>query len=555
MNVAVCVGYGQNPQAQGWPSYQVNAAYTNGVAPGYAPTAGSGLNLTLGPGTVNCLGAIETYAGGSFALTASATNYIYLNVASSCAPAVKTTSFNSTDIPLATVIAGSSLITSIVDDRTPFTAPSTSNGNVTVSGIPTNGQYAQWISANQIQGISQIPYSALSDTPSIPGAGACTTGQYVSAVINGAVPTCSAPSSATVQGWIGASVYDAYGAAAAAQSAAETFSANAANLASGNIAALQMATNVQAAIGSGVYDAAGAAAAVQASSLQKTSNLSDLASASTARTNLGLGSAATQASSAFDAAGAAYAAVAGSMPGNAATATALAATPGQCPAGQIATGVTATGTANCGYPFSFVLEMEGIQSVVAASATANVPVIGPYNTTSLANGRALAFTRSGTLGNLTVCLVLPQPTTGVLTVNLQSVGWGNVAQTTLQTVTVPIGASCTGAISGTTLTVSGTVTGTVAVGQSVNASGGSTNVLPFTQITGLGTGSGGAGTYTVNLSQTVTAEGMNSAGCYQTASAPATYNSGTPIVYQIVNSATASSGTIGDITAEFTGAH
>jgi hypothetical protein len=113
----------QNPQTQTAPIYAVNAKYTNGVAPGYAPTAGTGLNLALGPGTANCSGTIETYSGGTLALTSSTTNYVYLNTSASCAPAVKTSAFGATDIPVATVVAGGSSITSIVDDRTFFNTP------------------------------------------------------------------------------------------------------------------------------------------------------------------------------------------------------------------------------------------------------------------------------------------------------------------------------------------------------------------------------------------------------------------------------------------------
>jgi hypothetical protein len=54
-----------------------------------------------------------------------------------------------------------------------------------------------------------------------------------------------------------------------------------------------------------------------------------------------------------------------------------------------------------------------------------------------------------------------------------------------------------------TLTVGGTVTGTFGVGDVLSGSGGG-GVTAGTVITALGTGTGGAGTYIVNLTQTVT---------------------------------------------------
>jgi hypothetical protein len=54
-------------------------------------------------------------------------------------------------------------------------------------------------------------------------------------------------------------------------------------------------------------------------------------------------------------------------------------------------------------------------------------------------------------------------------------------------------------ITTTTLTVGGTVTGTFSIGMVLSG----TNVLAGTYITALGTGSGGAGTYTINQTQTV----------------------------------------------------
>jgi hypothetical protein len=64
--------------------------------------------------------------------------------------------------------------------------------------------------------------------------------------------------------------------------------------------------------------------------------------------------------------------------------------------------------------------------------------------------------------------------------------------------------SFTGSISGTTLTAGAPTLGTIAVGQTYLGTG----VTPGTYITALGTGTGGAGTYTVNFSQTVASTTM-----------------------------------------------
>lgn len=145
-----------------------------------------------------------------------------------------------------------------------------------------------------------------------------------------------------------ASAFDAAGAAAAAQATAETYAATQASAAqaaslqkSANLSDLSSASTARANLGlgsaatqaAGAFDAAGAAAAAQSAAeaasdpsgsaasaqsaaenyadtnkLAKSANLSDLGSAVTARANLGLGTAAVQPSSAFDTAGAAAAA-------------------------------------------------------------------------------------------------------------------------------------------------------------------------------------------------------------------------------------------------------
>lgn len=68
----------------------------------------------------------------------------------------------------------------------------------------------------------------------------------------------------------------------------------------------------------------------------------------------------------------------------------------------------------------------------------------------------------------------------------------------------PQAAQVTGAISGTTLTISAVTTGAVAVGDYLSGAG----ISPGTYITALGTGTGGVGAYTISASQTVSSESM-----------------------------------------------
>jgi hypothetical protein len=70
----------------------------------------------------------------------------------------------------------------------------------------------------------------------------------------------------------------------------------------------------------------------------------------------------------------------------------------------------------------------------------------------------------------------------------------------------PGGASFTGSISGTTLTVTAVSSGSLFLGSPISGSGVTT--LPPTVITAVGSGTGGTGTYTVNNSQTVGSEAM-----------------------------------------------
>jgi len=73
-------------------------------------------------------------------------------------------------------------------------------------------------------------------------------------------------------------------------------------------------------------------------------------------------------------------------------------------------------------------------------------------------------------------------------------------------ISSPSSAVFTGSISGTTLTVTAITNGTLGIRQGLFGQ----SILVETVITALGTGTGGVGTYTVNRSQTVASELMNS---------------------------------------------
>lgn len=114
----------------------------------------------------------------------------------------------------------------------------------------------------------------------------------------------------------------------------------------------------------------------------------------------------------------------------------------------------------------------------------------------ITSGSKLAVSENGTV------------TAGAVTVSGSAAFVDNIAvkasDGTLFTKVSP--ASFTGAITTTTLTVSAIASGTLAVGQVIAGTG----VTAGTTITALLTGSGGVGTYTVSVSQTVVSEAMTS---------------------------------------------
>jgi hypothetical protein len=118
--IAVSLLRAQQPQTQTAPLVAVNAKYANGVAPGYQPTAGTGLALNISAGTVNCLGVMVQSAATTLTLAGGTTSNLYL-AAPNCLAAAKTSAFVAGDIPIASVSTSSSAILAITDLRTPFT--------------------------------------------------------------------------------------------------------------------------------------------------------------------------------------------------------------------------------------------------------------------------------------------------------------------------------------------------------------------------------------------------------------------------------------------------
>src|SRR5436190_2036313 len=88
-----CLSLAQQLQTQS-PPQPANVKYTNGASQGYAPTKGTGLTLNLSSGTTSpCVDKLIEYAGGTLAMTDNIVNYVYLDPAQDCAPAVNTTGF------------------------------------------------------------------------------------------------------------------------------------------------------------------------------------------------------------------------------------------------------------------------------------------------------------------------------------------------------------------------------------------------------------------------------------------------------------------------------
>ena len=155
-----------------------------------------------------------------------------------------------------------------------------------------------------------------------------------------------------------------------------------------------------------------------------------------------------------------------------------------------AAGAASTATASAStisaQTFSVTATINGNQMTVTAVGSGTVYPGAVISGTGISTGNTIVSQLSGTTGGI-----------GVYSL---SIAEQNV--TTGETVAGTYGL----------LTVGGTVVGTWGVGQTVTGTG----VTAGTYITALGTGAGGAGTYIVNLTQTVASEALAAATNVQT---------------------------------------
>ena len=195
---------------------------------------------------------------------------------------------------------------------------------------------------------------------------------------------------------------------------------------------------------------------------------------------------------------------------------------------SIGAGTTAASIVNDGSITSTITATTP-QSVLGITIAAGANVGSIVNTGTIAAEITDSKSTSGTAGAIidqsgTVASIsntgqisaalIPTDSSFVLTGNKTAIDVSHATAGTAisQTQSVTFGGQpapqFTGSISGTTLTVSAVASGNIAVGQTVYGPG----IAAGTVITADGTGTGGTGTYTVGLSQTVTSGALTGAG-------------------------------------------
>lgn len=101
----------------------------------FRPTDGGMLNLAIAAGTVRNDNIVNSYAGGTEALTDNATNYV--EVSSGGTVSHNTSGFTAGKFPIAVVITASGVISSLTDKRAWALATSGERDNFIIREIPT----------------------------------------------------------------------------------------------------------------------------------------------------------------------------------------------------------------------------------------------------------------------------------------------------------------------------------------------------------------------------------------------------------------------------------
>ncbi len=171
------------------------------------------------------------------------------------------------------------------------------------------------------------------------------------------------------------------------------------------------------------------------------------------------------------------------------------------------------------------------QMLFSQYPTTAVPAYLRGGTTGLTLAQLVALAN----GTITLSFNGTPKTSG--TINLSTATSFSNAATLIQTALGQYDAVVTGSITATTLTVSAVTSGALAVGQVISGAG----VTAGTTITALGTGTGGAGTYTVSPTQTASSTTISAgpaAVTYDSQSGAFVITSGTPGVTSTIGYAT-----------------
>lgn len=165
-----------------------------------------------------------------------------------------------------------------------------------------------------------------------------------------------------------------------------------------------------------------------------------------------------------------------------------------------------------------------------ATQTANITIASPAVvsvSSAPSNGTAVSFSTTGSLPTgITANATYYVYNRSATTYNLSTTS--GVAQF----ASITAGATFTGSISGTTLTVTALTGGTIAVGQVISGTG----ITAGTSITALGTGAGNVGTYTVSVSQTVASTTITAVATPAIITVPSAPSNGDQVVFSTTGS-------------------